>query len=143
MSPDASVEALLSARRLERVPPDPVAALGRLRRAEDKLAVARQIAELDVDVAYVTAYDAARIAITAHMLAHGYRARAATGAHEATGSYAEVMIASPRVREFQRMRRRRNKAEYDDAIIGHAELLADLDHAGAIVEAVRADLGTG
>lgn len=29
------------------------------------------------------------------------------------------------------MRRRRNKAEYDDSVIGHADLAADLGHAQA------------
>jgi hypothetical protein len=38
------------------------------------------------------------------------------------------------------MRRRRNKAEYDDIIIGLADLTADLAHAQAIIDAVRAAL---
>jgi hypothetical protein len=44
-------------------------ALTRLTRAEEKLEAARKIAKIDVEVAYVTAYDATRIAVTAHMLA--------------------------------------------------------------------------
>ena len=40
-------------------------------------------------------------------------------------------------REFQRMRRRRNEAEYDDITIGRADLTADLAHTEAIIEAVR------
>jgi hypothetical protein len=47
------------------------------------------------------------------------------------------MIASPSTREFQRIRRRRNKAEYEDITIGRADLSADLAHARAIIEAVR------
>lgn len=50
------------------------------------------------------------------------------------------MIISPSAREFQRMRRRRNKAEYDDIAIGSADLTADLAHAEAIIDAVRTTL---
>lgn len=131
------VAALLAARRIEQVPADRASALVRLTRAEEKLEAARQIAGIDVEVAYVTAYDATRIAVTAHMLAAGYRVRAVARAHGAVGVYAEAAISSPSTREFQRMRRRRNKSEYDDVVIGRADLAADLAHAEAIVEAVR------
>lgn len=132
-----SVAALITARRLEQVPADRPSALARLARAQEKLDAARKIAAIDIEVAYVTAYDATRIAVTAHMLAAGYRVRAVPGAHEAVGSYAEAMISSPSAREFQRMRRRRNKSEYDDIAIGRADLMADLAHAEAVIRAVR------
>jgi hypothetical protein len=138
--PDA-VAALITAQRLERVPGDLPSALARLSRAEDKLAAARKIAAIDVEIAYVTAYDATRIAVTAHMLSIGYRVRAVARAHEAVGTYAEAMISTPSAVEFQRMRRRRNKSEYDDGLVGQADLAADLRHAQAIVDAVRDALG--
>lgn len=86
----------------------------------------------------MTAYDAMRIAVTAHMLSLGYRVRAIAGAHEAVGVYAEAMISSPSAREFRRMQRRRNKSEYDGIAIGRADLIADLAHAEAIITTVRA-----
>lgn len=132
-----AVAALIAARRLEQVPADLASAKVRLSRAEDKLESARKIADIDVEIAYVTAYDATRIAVTAHMLANGYRVRAVGGAHEAVGTYAEALLATPSAAEFQRMRRRRNKAEYDDIAIGRADLDADLAHADAIIEAVK------
>lgn len=132
-----AVATLITARRIEQVPADRPSALVRLTRAEEKLEAARKIAAIDVEVAYVTGYDATRIAVTAHMLAVGYRVRAIAGSHEAVGIYAEAVIPSPSAREFQRMRRRRNKAEYDDIAIGRADLTADLAHAEAIIEAVR------
>jgi hypothetical protein len=131
------VAALINARRIEHVPADQGSARLRLARAREKLDAARQIAKIDVEIAYVTGYDAARIAVTAHMLANGYRVRAIAGAHEAVGIYGEALIATPSIREFQRMRRRRNKAEYDDIVIGRADLEADLVHAETIIEAVR------
>ena len=132
------VSQLVAAGRLERVPADAASARARLTRAEEKLAAAVKIAAIDVEIAYVTAYDATRIAVTAHMLSFGFRVRGIAGAHEAVGSYATAMIASPSAHEFQRMRRRRNKSEYDDVIIGRADLAADLQHAQAIIAAVRA-----
>jgi hypothetical protein len=140
MTVPSAVSALIAAQRLQQVPADLAAARVRLARAEDKLASARKIATIDIEIAYITAYDAARIAITAHMLSLGYRVPAAPRAHEAVGVYAEVMIDTASASEFQRMRRRRNKAEYDDIIIGQADLAADLDHARAIIGAVRATL---
>lgn len=135
------VATLLTSLRLEQVPADRPSAQLRLARAEEKLEAARKIAAIDTEVAYVTAYDAMRIAVTAHMLSLGYRVRAIAGAHEAVGIYAEAMINSPSTLEYQRIRRRRNKSEYDDiTIIGQADLTADLTHAQAIVPAVRAAL---
>ena len=134
------VATLLTARRLEHVPADRSSAELRLARAEDKLDAARKIAAIDVEVAYVTAYDAMRIAVTAHMLSLGYRIRAITAAHEAVGIYAEAMISSPSASEYQRIRPRRNQAEYDDITIGSADLTADLAHAAAVIQAVRVAL---
>ncbi|MDQ6848918.1 MAG: hypothetical protein M3070_02815 [Actinomycetota bacterium] len=71
------------------------------------------------------------------MLANGYRVRPIARAHEAVGVYAEAMVNSLSASEFQRMRRRRNKSEYDDVTIGRADLTADLAHGEAIIEAVR------
>jgi hypothetical protein len=132
-----AVTALITAQRLERVPADLPSAQARLSRAEDKLAAARKIAAIDIEIAFVTAYDATRIAVTAHMLSIGYRVRVVARAHEAVGTYAEAMLKTPSAFEFQRMRRRRNKAEYDDIVIGQADLAADLGHAQAIIDAVR------
>ncbi|MDQ2845822.1 MAG: hypothetical protein M3Y77_05625 [Actinomycetota bacterium] len=74
-----TVTALITARRLEPVPADHLSALARLSRAEDKLAAARKIAAIDIEISYVTAYDATRIAVTAHMLSIGYRVYARAG----------------------------------------------------------------
>ncbi|MCW2529844.1 MAG: hypothetical protein JWM76_4704 [Pseudonocardiales bacterium] len=63
-----------------------------------------------------------RIAVTAHMLSVGYRVPGIAGAHEAVDIYAEATIASPSTAEYQRIRRRRKKSEYDDITIGKADL---------------------
>lgn len=74
-NPRLVVDELIAARRLEAVPDDLPSAHSRLERAIEKLDAAKAIVEIDVEIAYVSAYDATRIAITAHMLAAGFRAR--------------------------------------------------------------------
>jgi len=140
MTPPKVVRQLLAAHRLETVPPDPSTARIRLERAIEKLEAATTVAEIDLEVAYVAMYDATRIAVTAHMLAHGYRARPIARAHEAVGDYAEAVIASPSAARFHALRRRRNKSEYDDIVIGRADFDADLIDAQAIVDAVETAL---
>lgn len=132
---------LEAARRLEAVPADRPTAITRLERAVEKLDAARAIVQIDVEIAYLTAYDATRIAVTAHMLANGYRARPIARAHEAVGDYAEAMLATPSAAQFHALRRRRNKAEYDDIIVSRADFDADLVHAEAIIDAVKTALG--
>lgn len=79
----------------------------------------------------------ARLAVTAHMLANGYRVRPIARAHEAVGDYAQALIKGRSASEYQRMRRRRNKSEYEDVTIGRAELTADVAHVEAIIDSVR------
>ncbi len=137
-----TVADLVAAGRLERVPADSPLALQRLGTAEKHLATATGLVGTDNEVAYTTLYDAARKAITAHMLAHGLRAKATARAHEAVGIYAEERVIDPTgsIRAFQGIRRRRNKSEYEDMSLGEQDVLADLAHTRNIVAAVRADL---
>lgn len=138
-----AVADLLNVGRLERVPADRSAALSRLPKTDTHLATAAALIGIDNDMAYTALYDAARKAIAAHMLANGLRAPARTGAHEVVGIYAEEAIPDPTgsVTEFQKMRRRRNKSEYDNIVLGRQDVEADLHHASNIAAAVKADLG--
>jgi hypothetical protein len=137
-----TVAHLVQAGRLERVPADHATAAARLVRAEQHLVTASALLGQDNEVAYGSLYDAARKAVTAHMLANGLRAPAKPGAHESVGVYAAERVPDPTgsVREFQRLRRRRNKSEYDDITFGRREVEADLLLASDIVSAVRSSL---
>jgi len=137
-----TVADLVAAGRLERVPADAHLAGLRLATAEKHLATAAGLVGVDNDVAYTTLYDAARKAITAHMLANGLRAKATARAHEAVGVYAEERVMDPTgsIRGFQAIRRRRNKSEYQDLSLGELDVIADLAHAPNIVTAVKAAL---
>ncbi len=109
--PKLTVAALLNAGRLERVPGDRDAALSRISKADTHLTTAAALITVDNDMAYTALYDAARKAVAAHMLAHGFRVPARMGAHKAVGIYAEETIpdSTGSVADFQRMRRQRNK----------------------------------
>lgn len=133
---------LLRAGRLERVPADRGTALSRLARADQHLVTAAALVGQDNEVAYGSLYDAARKAVTAHMLAHGLRATSKPGAHEAVGAYALEAVPDPTgsVLEFQQLRKRRNRSEYDDIVLGRQDVELDLQHASDIVDAVRAAL---
>ena len=135
-----TVADLMAAGRVQSVPADSAAAKLRLSKAEQHLMTAARLLGQDNEVAYGSLYDAARKAVTAHMLAHGLRASGTTGAHAAVGIYAIERVPDPTgsVHEFQRIRRRRNKSEYDDMVFGSQEVAVDLKHAKNIVAAVGA-----
>jgi hypothetical protein len=130
---------LLDAGLLEEVAPHGEDALLRLDEAERHLASAEQIAATDPNGAFQLAYDAARKAATAHMLARGLRVTNQPGAHATTGRYALVTLGEA-FAPFDRMRRRRNRSEYGTTLIGQADVAAAVADARAMVAAVRARL---
>ena len=104
---------------------------------------AAAIAAPDPNGAYALLYDAARKAVTAHMIARGYRvAGGRLGGHEAVVRYAEASLStapySEHVSHLDRMRRMRNRSEYGLAMFGARQVQTDLEHAREIVAAVRA-----
>jgi hypothetical protein len=134
-----SVDDLVATRRLEELPPDPAGARGRLEGAQRHLRSAARVADDDPDAAYALLYDAARKAVTAHMLAVGLRPRNAPGAHEATALYAAVALSGSGPQELDRMRRFRNRIEYGTTYFSPDQVAHDLEHARAIVAAVEAN----
>ena len=135
---------LLRDGRLELVPPDPDVARAILTEARRHLDSAAKVAVSDPNGAYALLYDGARKAVTAHMLANGYRVRPRSGAHLAAVGYAEEALAGGptgvHVGHLDRMRRNRNRSEYDLRIFGEAEVAGDLEHARQVVTAVEAAL---
>jgi hypothetical protein len=130
--------------RIERVPADLVAARSRVQEAKRHLASADILTGSDPTASYSLLYDAARKAVTAHMLAKGYRAANRPGTHRTVALYAEVTLAAgeaaSHIRAFDRMRQVRNRSEYDHQPVTARVLSTDLVHARAIVAAVEASL---
>jgi hypothetical protein len=138
-----SIDELRNRRLIEDVVPDPEGARVIIGECDRHLASAERIADTDPTGAFQLLYDAARKAIAAHMRAAGIRVTDRSGAHATTGQYglAAILGAADSLREFDRMRRRRNRTEYGVAPVQPADVTAALAHAQAIVEAVRAEIG--
>jgi hypothetical protein len=138
------LDELVAGGRIELVSADVRAAAALLEEAARHLMSAAAIASTDPNGAYALLYDAVRKAVTAHMLARGYRvASGRLGGHEAVVRYAEASLSegphSEHVAQLDRMRRARNRSEYGLATFGSNQLETDLQHARAIVAAVRAN----
>jgi hypothetical protein len=141
----SDLDELVAGGRIERAPADPRAAAALLEEAARHLTSAAAIASTDPNGAYSLVYDAARKAVTAHMLARGYRvAGGRLGGHEAMVRYAEASLSegpySEHIAQLDRMRRARNRSEYGFATFGARQLETDLQHARGIVAAVQANL---
>ncbi|MGE0027829.1 MAG: hypothetical protein AB7O78_03700 [Thermoleophilia bacterium] len=132
-----SVESLIAAARLERVPTDRAGAGRRLDAAERHLRSAEAILDEDPDGAYAMLWDAARKAVTAHMLAAGLRVRNAPGAHAAVAEYAAAELTVEAAAELDRMRRFRNRIEYGSTSFTPRQVRHDLQNARAVVQAIR------
>lgn len=140
-----TVNRLAEAGVLEIVPPDTASAQGWLRDARQHLAGAAQIVEVDPIGSYVLCYDAARKAVAAILLASGYRVTGARGSHAALADAALSLAANEteqrRLREFDRMRRSRNRAEYGVRSFSVKELSAASETAKWIVAFAERQLG--
>jgi hypothetical protein len=110
----STVDAMLAARDLERVPPSAEHAAGLLGQARKHVASARRIAEDDPAGAFQLLYDAARKALWAVLENQGLRPTS-RGGHIAVFEAVSAQLDPPMgkvLRPFDRLRRQRNKAEY-------------------------------
>jgi uncharacterized protein (UPF0332 family) len=92
--------------------------------AQKKAEAARKILSIDEETAYQTAYQAMIKASLALMLSHGQRPRVQLGHHIAIVEFAQKHLnarLTPLLDLFDRMRRKRNIAFYDIAVIGEVE----------------------
>lgn len=137
------VEALVARGVLRRVQLDSKAARTDLATAQTHLETADRLGEDEI-AALAIAYEAARKAITAHMRANGLRVVGGEGAHARVGEYALAVFddasLAQRIRAFDRVRRLRNRSQYDAVPVEEADVTFALEQARAIVAAVEADL---
>jgi uncharacterized protein (UPF0332 family) len=92
--------------------------------AQNKAVAARKNLKIDAESAYQIAYEAMLKGSLALMLSHGSRPRVQLGHHRAIIEFAEQHldpILAPTFALFDRMRRKRNDAFYDIAIITETE----------------------
>ncbi|GAA4623035.1 HEPN domain-containing protein [Cellulomonas oligotrophica] len=109
------VDALLVARRIERVAPSRELADLMVAQARTHLATAELVAASDPAAAFQTTYDAARKALAGVLANQGLRATGAPGAHAVLLEVALAQLDPPlgrTLRHFDWMRRTRNGTEY-------------------------------
>lgn len=110
----STVDAMLTGRDLERVPPSAEHAAELLRQARKHVASAARIADDDPAGAFQLLYDAARKALWAVLDNQGLRPTS-RGGHIAVFEAVSAQLDPPMgkvLRPFDRLRRQRNKAEY-------------------------------
>ena len=92
--------------------------------AHKKIVAARENLAIDEETAYQTAYQAMLKASLSLMLSHGQRPRVQLGRHVAIIEFAQKHLDASHgglFALFDRMRRKRNEAFYDIAVIGDEE----------------------
>lgn len=106
------IEHLLDARQLQRVPADPLTAAALIASARRHVGSASKSAIDDPEGAFSLAYDAARKAATALLAHQGLRPTTAGGHIVVVEAVNAQFPAVPGLKSIDRLRRRRNQAEY-------------------------------
>lgn len=118
----ATVLALVEARRLDAVRVDGSRAASFMRQAEDRLGQMPLLTS--VAVKYGIAYDAAHDIGEALLAAYGFRTANGPGQHEALGRYLRAVLDKPpadkAANAFDRLRRARNQDRYETKPVGAA-----------------------
>jgi hypothetical protein len=122
----------IRAGRLQRIVVGDVTAPQLVSKAQRMLRAAGLVLEEDADAAYVLAYDAARLAGTGILAAHGVRPTA-RGGHAVVESVLKDWYGTD-VEDFGTLRRRRNELEYPR---DHVEITTS-EEAGGAIEAATA-----
>lgn len=113
--------------------------------AHKKASTARKDLPVDAEAAYQIAYEAMLKASLALMLSHGERPRVQLGHHIAIIEFAQKHLGSTPVgifALFDRMRRKRNNAFYDLALISDTEAEEAVKVSEDYLKLVSANLAT-
>jgi len=112
--------------------------------ADKKLASARKILAFDEEACLQQAYEAMLKTSLAFMFSHGFRARSQPGHHIAIIDFVRSRIDKKHAGllvVFDRLRRKRNAALYDDTgFVSHHDAEQGLDSAADYLKAIRADI---
>jgi hypothetical protein len=133
-----TVQALIDRGELEHVIASAKQAAIMLDDARRHLTSARTIAPLDPQGAYTLTYDAARKSLAAILEAQGLRATS-KGGHVVLYDTALAQFHPPLgklIRQFNRMRARRNQIEYassENPVVTEDEVFADLEKAESLI----------
>lgn len=117
-----------------------------LQSAERKLASAHRILAFDEEACLQQAYEAMLKASLGFMFSHGSRARSQPGHHIAIIEFVRARFVKKHVAlltVFDRMRRKRNMALYDDTgFVSRHDAEQALEAAWSYLDVIRADIAT-
>ena len=140
----ATVDQLIAAGTVERVPVDVAAARALVTKARVHLQSAAALADSDVELAYDALHAANRKALTAVLFAQGLRPTRADGhvaVYEAVRAQLDPPMGST-LAPHSRIRRARNAGDYLDKLPATADdVRGDLRHCEAIVDVADKVLG--
>jgi uncharacterized protein (UPF0332 family) len=115
-----------------------------LQSAEKKLASARKILAFDDEAALQQAYEAMLKASLGFMFSNGFRARSQPGHHIAIIEFVRMRTDKKHaglITMFDRLRRKRNLALYDDAgFVSHQDAEQALETARQFLDVIGADI---
>jgi len=115
-----------------------------LQSAEKKLASAHKILAFDEEACLQQAYEAMLKASLGFMFSHGFRARGQPGHHIAIIEFVRARIDkkhSGLLTVFDRLRRKRNMALYDDTgFVSHHDARQAIESARDFIGVLRADI---
>lgn len=117
-----------------------------LQSAEKKLASAHKILAFDEEACLQQAYEAMLKASLGFMFSHGFRARSQPGHHIAIIEFVRARIGkkhSVLLTTFDRLRRKRNMALYDDTgFVSRHDAEQALESARAYIDVIRTDISS-
>ena len=139
------LDELIAKRLIEPAAPEaPARVAAELEMAKRHLESVVILRDVDPELAFAGAYDAARKAIAAHMRARAYRTTGGPGKHSKTMAYGRAVLAAQGLAgvldHLETMRQLRHGSEYDVAQVTTGDVDEALRVAEAIVGAVLADL---
>jgi uncharacterized protein (UPF0332 family) len=111
--------------------------------AQKRAATARKNLAIDAEAAYQIAYEAMIKASLALMLSHGQRPRVQLGHHIAIIEFAQKHLPGASTKLFSlfdRMRRKRNNAFYDIALVSDTEAKEAVTTADKFLQTIAVDI---
>lgn len=115
---DSTIESMVAGRRLRQIDPIPKYQQDLINQWGETIAGAQAANSASPKVAFNAAYDAMRLAVDAHLNAHGYRVESGEGGHAHRVRYAELtmtdILAKDDIAFYRASRQVRHRTEYPE-----------------------------
>jgi len=115
---DSTIDSMVAGRKLRQIDPIPKYQQDLVNQCGETIAGAQAANAASAKVAFNAAYDAMRLAVDAHMNAHGYRVESGEGGHAHRVRYAELtmtdILAKDDIAFYRASRQVRHRTEYPE-----------------------------